>query len=225
LNVYDLLWRFPFPIILAIMINQLRSKYLRSFVQTTLYAPHFISLVVLAGMLYIFFSPLYGLVNRAIEALGGDTIYFMNEARWFRTMFIGSGIWQNAGWGTIIYLAALSSVDPQLYEAAIIDGANKWHKIIYIDIPSLVPIIIMQLILNTGNLMSSGFAKPLLLQTPGNQPVSDVIGLYVYQRGLLQAQFSFSAAIDLMQNVINFGLLFTVNKITQRVGEGEHSIW
>jgi len=176
-------------------------------------------------MLYIFFSPMNGIVNRVIESLGGNRIFFMNDPGWFRTLFIGSTIWQFAGWNAIIYLAALSSVDVELYEAATIDGANKWHKIRHIDIPGIMPIIVMLLILNTGNMINSSFDRALLMQTPGNRPVSSIIGLYVYQRGLLGGQFSFTAAIDLMTNVINFVILFTVNKIAQKVGDGQNSIW
>jgi putative aldouronate transport system permease protein len=225
LNVYSLLFSFPVPVLLALMLNQVESGRFRAFVQTVLYAPHFISLVVLVGMLYIFFSPVSGIVNRLIETLGGKAVYFMNEPRWFRALFIGSGIWQNAGWGTIIYLAALSGIDPQLYEAATIDGASKWHKIWYVDIPGILPIVVTLLIMNTGSILSSGFEKPLLMNTPGNITVSNTIGLYVYQRGLLGAQFSFTTAIGLMLNVINFGILFAVNKIAQNTGEGQSSIW
>jgi len=225
LNVYGLLWSFPIPVILALLLNQHQSKRFRAFVQTTLFAPRFISLVVLVGMLYIFFSPMNGIVNRVIEALGGSRIFFMNDPAWFRTLFIGSSIWQLAGWNAIIYLAALSSVDVELYEAATIDGANKWHKIRHIDIPGIMPVIVMLLILNTGNMINSSFDRALLMQTPGNMPVSSIIGLYVYQRGLLGGQFSFTTAIDLMTNVINFAILFAVNKIAQKVGDGTNSIW
>ena len=223
LNVYSLIFSFPIPILLALMLNQLRSQRYKSFVQTVVYAPHFISVVVLAGMLYIFLSPTNGLVNKLIEALGGQAIFFLNEASWFRRIYIISGIWQSAGWSAILYLATLSGVDPQLYEAATIDGANKLHKIWYIDIPSIMPVVITVLIMNTGNLLSSEFQKTLLLQTPGNIATSDTIGVYVYTAGLEGAQYSYTAAIGLMMNVINFIMLVTVNKIANKVANA--GIW
>jgi len=223
LNVYSLVFSFPIPIILALMLNKIRSRNFKGTIQTIIYIPHFISIVVLAGMLYIFLSPVSGLINKFIEALGFKAIYFMNSPAWFRRIYIISGIWQNSGWSTILYIAALSAIDPQLYEAATIDGASQRQKIINIDIPGLIPIIVIVLILNTGGLFSSEFQKTFLLQTPGNMPVSDTIGVYVYTAGLLGAQFSFTAAIGLMQNVINFLILIMVNKIAQKTGE--NSLW
>lgn len=223
LNLYSLLLSFPIPILLALLLNQMGNQKFKSFVQTVLYAPHFISVVVLAGMLYIFLSPTSGLVNYLIAALGGKPIFFLNEASWFRTIYIGSSIWQNAGWSTILYLASLSGIDVQLYEASTVDGANKWQKIWHIDIPGILPVIITVLILNTGHLLSSEFQKTLLLQTAGNLSTSDTIGVYVYKAGLEGAQYSYTTAIGLMLNVINFILLTIVNKISKRLGET--SIW
>lgn len=224
LNLYSLLFSFPMPIILALMMNQLARKKYKSFIQTVLCAPHFISTVVLAGMLYLFLSPTNGLINKLIVLLGGTSIYFMNEPGWFRTVYIASGIWQSAGWGAILYVAALSGIDTQLYEAATMDGANKWHKIRYIDIPGILPIIITMLIMNTGSLLSSEFQKTLLLQTPGNISASDTLGVYVYTAGLEGAQYSYTTAIGLMMNVINFIILIMVNKIAKKVDES-NGIW
>ena len=148
----------------------------------------------------------------------------MNEPGWFRTVYIASGIWQSAGWGAILYVAALSGIDTQLYEAATMDGANKWHKIRYIDIPGILPIIITMLIMNTGSLLSSEFQKTLLLQTPGNISASDTLGVYVYTAGLEGAQYSYTTAIGLMMNVINFIILIMVNKIAKKVDES-NGIW
>lgn len=225
LNLYSLIFSFPLPILLALMLNQITRKRVKSFIQTTVCAPHFISCVVLAGMLYLFLSPTNGLFNKVIEACGGEPVFFLNEAKWFRTIYIGSGIWQSTGWGAILYLAALSGIDTQLYEAATMDGANKWHKIWYIDIPGILPIIITMLIMNTGNLLSSEFQKTLLLQTPGNIAASDTIGVYVYTAGLEGAQFSYTTAIGLMMNVINFVILILVNKIANKAGDGGSGIW
>jgi putative aldouronate transport system permease protein len=170
-------------------------------------------------MLYIFLSPTSGLVNNLITALGGKPVFFLNEAKWFRTIYIGSGIWQSAGWSTILYLASLSGIDPQLYEAATMDGASKWHKIWHIDIPGILPVIVTVLIMNTGNLLSSEFQKTFLLQTAGNMAASDTIGVYVYKAGLEGAQFSYTTAIGLMLNVVNFITLIIVNKISRKLGE------
>ena len=224
LNLYSLLFSFPMPIILALMMNQLTRKKYKGFLQTTLCAPHFISTVVLAGMLYLFLSPTNGLINKLLEALGGTPVYFMNEPGWFRTIYIASGIGQGAGWGAILYTAALSGIDTQLYEAATMDGANKWHKIWYIDIPGILPIVVTMLIMNTGSLLSSEFQKTLLLQTPGNISTSDTLGVYVYTAGLEGAQYSYTTAIGLMMNVINFIILVLVNRIAKKVDENG-GIW
>lgn len=219
LNVYGLLFGFPIPILLAIMLNQLKSERFKGFTQTAIYVPHFISTVVLAGMVYLFFSPTNGIVNKLIASFGGEPIFFMLEEDWFRPLFVGSDIWQNAGWNTILYIATLTSIDPQLYEAATIDGATRWEKIKHIDIPHLIPIAIMMLILNCGSLLSSNTDKALLLQTAGNIKKSDIIGVYVYTTGLGKAQYSYTSAIGLCLNVINFAIIVTVNAISRKVSE------
>lgn len=217
LNVLSLICSFPIPIILAVIVNNIRSKRLKKFTQTAIYIPHFISTVVLAGILYILLSPTNGIVNHAITALGGKSIYFLNEADWFRPIYIISGVWQNAGWNSILYIAALAGVDPELYEAATIDGASKWQKILYIDIPHLIPTATMMLILNCGSLLSSATEKTLLLQTGGNMAKSDIIGTYVYTMGLGSGQFSYTSAINLFVNVINFILVISANTISNKM--------
>ncbi len=219
LNLYGLLFGFPIPIFLAIMLNQFDRSKLKKFTQTAIYVPHFISTVVMAGMLYLFFSPTSGIVNKLIEGLGGKSIFFMIEPKWFRPLFIGSDIWQHAGWNTILYIATLTAIDPELYEAATIDGATKWQKITSIDIPHLLPIATMMLILSCGSLLGSNTDKALLMQTSGNMSVSDIIGVYVYNMGLGKAQFSYTAAIGLCVNVINFVMIISVNFISKRVGD------
>ena len=219
LNLYGLLFSFPIPILLAIMLNQLNSKRFKGFTQTAIYVPHFISTVVLAGMLYLFFSPTNGIVNKVIEACGGKSSYFMVEENWFRPLFIGSDIWQNAGWNTILYIATLTSIDPQLYEAATIDGATRWQKIKNIDIPHLIPIAVMMLILSCGSLLSSNTDKALLLQTSGNIKTSDIIGVYVYNTGIGKAQYSYTSAIGLCLNVINFVIIISVNAISRKASD------
>ena len=215
LNLYALLWSFPLPIILSLLLNRVGSAKFKKFTQTVIYVPHFVSTVVLAGMLYIFLDPTNGFVNILISALGGTPQYFMAEPQWFRTVFIGSAVWQNSGWGTIIYIAALTSVDQELYESARIDGASILKQIIYIDLPTIIPMAMMMLILNSGSIMNGNMQKTLLLQTAGNKATSNTIGVYVYTMGLTNAQFSYTAAIGLFQNVISFIMVMTVNKITK----------
>ncbi|MBP3656012.1 MAG: sugar ABC transporter permease [Clostridia bacterium] len=217
LNVLSLLFSFPIPIALSVIINNIRNQRLKKFTQTAVYIPHFISTVVLAGIMYILLSPTNGIINHAIVALGGKSIYFMNEADWFRPIYIISGIWQSAGWNSILYIAALAGVDPELYEAATIDGASKWQKVLYIDLPHLIPTATMMLILNCGSLLSSSTEKALLLQTGGNMATSDIIGTYVYNMGLGSGQFSYTAAINLFVNVINFIMVVSANTISSRM--------
>ena len=220
LNFFGLLWGFPFPILLALLINQMASQRFRKFTQTVIYAPHFISPVVIVGMLFLFLSPNSGLVNKVINRFGGGSINFMLEQSWFRSLFIGTDIWQHAGWNTILYVAMLSAIDLGLYEAATMDGATKTQKILFIDVPHLVPIIIMLFILNTGSLLVSNTDKAYLMQTPPNIPKSDIIGVYVYRMGIMRSgQFSYTAAIGLFTNVVNFIVIVTVNQIAKLFNE------
>ncbi|MCL2084950.1 MAG: ABC transporter permease subunit [Oscillospiraceae bacterium] len=219
LNLYGLLIGFPIPIIMAILLNQLGPRRFKRFTQTAIYAPHFISPVVMYGMLMLFLSPSSGLVNKLIEVLGGQPVNFLLEQSWFRSLFVGTEVWQHAGWNTILYIAALTAIDLQLYEAATIDGATKAQKIRYIDMPHLIPIIVMLLILNCGVMLASNTDKALLMQTPGNIPTSDIIGVYVFRMGIRQGQFSYTAAINLFVNVINFVMIVTVNWISRRLNE------
>ena len=217
LNVYYLLWSFPVPLILAILLNQIRGTKKKRFIQTSIYVPYFISTVVLAGMLYIFLSPTSGILNFARTALGLKAIDFMSDASAFRSIYIISGIWQVAGYGTILYIATLTGIDLSLYEAAEIDGASIWQKIQYIDIPSLIPTAMMVFILDCGKMLASDTNKALVMQTPGNIPTSDIIGVYVYNVGLGSGQFSYTAAIGLFINIINFILIVSVNQLSKRM--------
>ena len=217
LNIYYLLWSFPIPLILAIFLNQIRGSRKKRFIQTSIYIPYFISTVVLAGMLYIFLSPTSGILNFARTAMGLRAIDFMSEAGAFRTIYVISGIWQSAGWGTILYIASLAGVDQSLYEAAEIDGASIWQKIRFIDLPSLVPVAMMVFILDCGRLLSSDTNKALVMQTAGNISTSDIIGVYVYNVGLGSGQFSYTAAIGLFVNVINFVIIIGVNKLSMKM--------
>jgi len=220
LSVLHLIIGFPLPIILALMMNQIRHEKYKRFVQTVVYAPHFISVVVLAGMIYVFFSN-NGLINNFIMMFGGESISFMAKPEWFKPLYIGSGVWQETGWAAIIYLAALAGVSPELHEAAVMDGASKWHRILHVDIPAIMPTAVILLILSVGNIMNIGFEKAYLLQTPLNQPSAEIIPTYVYKMGLQQAQYSFAAAVGLFNAVINLVLLVAVNKFAKKLsGQG-----
>lgn len=217
LSLFTLLWTFPIPIILSLIINQLRFGKFKRVVQTVLYAPHFISIMVICGMIRIFLSPSGGLVNLLL----GSSIDFMTEASAFRTIYIASAIWQDAGWGCIIYLATLANVDPGLYEAAKVDGASVFQRIRNIDIPELLPMAILNLIMAAGGLMNVGFEKVWLLQTDLNKAASDVIAVYVYQQGIESAKYSYSTAVGLFNTIVNIALLLIVNKIASKASDVE----
>ena len=215
LSLYSLLWSFPIPIILALMMNQMRFHRFKRFTQTVLYAPHFISTMVICGMIRIFLSPSGGLIN----LIAGTSIDFLTESNAFRTIYIASGIWQDAGWGIIVYMATLANIDTSLYEAAKVDGASLFQRIIHIDIPELTSIMVLNLIMSAGGLMNVGFEKVWLLQTDLNKATSDVIAVYVYQQGIEHAKYSYSTAVGLFNTVINIILLLVVNKIAGRISE------
>lgn len=223
LSGYALFVSFPLPILLSLLMNQFPIVRYRRFVQTVIYAPTFISTIVLVGMIGIFLSPRSGLVNQIIVLLGGQPVSFMASPELFPSVYVWSGVWQGTGFATIVYMAALASVDLSLHEAAIIDGANKWQRIRHIDLPAIMPTIIILLILAVGNIMNVGFEKALLMQTPLNKPTSEIIQTYVYSLGLQRAQYSFSAAVGLFNSIINLVLLFSVNRIAKRVSDT--SLW
>ena len=213
ISFYGLVWSFPIPIILALMINQLRFHRFKKMVQTVLYAPHFISVMVVCGMIRIFLSPSGGLIN----LIAGTNIDFLTEASAFRTIYIASGIWQEAGWGIIVYMATLANIDVLHYEAAKIDGASMFQRIRYIDIPELIPTIVLMLIMSAGNLMNVGFEKAWLLQTELNKATSDIISIYVYEQGILNAKYSYSTAVGLFNTMVNIMLLILVNRLLKKM--------
>jgi putative aldouronate transport system permease protein len=218
LSLYGLCVGFPFPIFLALLINSISlGKYKRIF-QTITYMPYFISTVIMVSLISLFLSSrgLYGNIMRLFELPVGN-ILVLPEV--FRHSYVWSGVWHNMGWGSIIYLAALSAIDPTLYEAATIDGATKWQKIIHIDVPCIVPTIVILLILQTGNILSIGFEKAFLMQNNVNLVTSEVISTYVYKVGLMNTQYSFASAIGLFNNIINFTILVTVNRVAKTLGE------
>jgi putative aldouronate transport system permease protein len=220
INVLDLVFGFPAPIILALLINELRWNPFKRLVQTVTYLPHFISVVVVVGMLVDFLAR-DGLVNQIIAT--GDPISYLQSPDWFRQLYVSSGIWQHVGWGSIVYLAAIATIDPQLYDAAKVDGADRFRQIWHITIPGILPTIVILLILRMGAMMTVGYEKIILMYNPLTYETADVISTYVYRRGILQADFSFSAAVGLFNSLINFGLLIGANRLSRRLSG--HGLW
>jgi len=223
ISLYELIVAFPIPILLALMINEVRSARFKKTVQTVTYAPYFLSTVVLVGMMSTFLAPNTGIVNHALSWFGIQPIAFLNEPSWFKTLFVGSHVWQNAGWGSIIYIAALTNIDSHLHESAMIDGASRLKRIWHINIPGIMPTIMILFILQIGSIMSIGFEKVFLMQNDLNREASDVFATYVYRSGILGAQYSFSAAVGLFNSFINLVLLLSVNRAARRLGG--NSLW
>ena len=223
LNVVNLAITFPAPIILALLLNEVASDRYKRVVQTVTYLPHFLSTVVVVGMMNTMFSS-SGIVNELLGKIGLGPFAFLNDAQYFRPMYIGSNIWQNIGWDSIIFLAALSGLDQALYEAARIDGAGRWKQTIHITIPGILPTIVIMLILAMGKIMNVSYQKILLMMTGSNQSVSDVISTYVYRIGIAEGmQFSYSTAIGLFQSVVSLMMLTLVNGISRKVSDS--SLW
>nr|WP_308625387.1 ABC transporter permease subunit [uncultured Eisenbergiella sp.] len=223
INVYSLVVGFPIPIIFALLLNYLRQKRFKKTIQMLSYAPYFISTVVMSGMIIIFLDPNTGVINRILQLLGMEAVNFMGEAKYFKSIYVWSSVWQGMGWASIIYIAALSGVDYQLHEAAIVDGATKLQRILHVDLPSIKPTIIMLLILQIGSLMSVGFEKVFLLQNQLNMSASDVLSTYVYRVGLVDNDYGYSTAVGLFNSLINMFLLITANRIAKRTTN--ESLW
>ncbi len=215
LNFYSIIFGFPVPIILALMINNVRQKHLRKTVQSISYLPYFISTVVICGLITTYLQT-DGLINQIVVALGGEATPFLTQSEWFRTIYVASGIWQSAGWGSIIYLAALSGVDPQLYESATLDGANKLQQAWYISIPSISYTISIQLILTVGSILSIGYEKIMLLYTGSTYEVADVISTFVYRRGIEGGDYSYATAVSLFQAIIALIFIVVTNKVADK---------
>ncbi|MFC4303329.1 ABC transporter permease subunit [Cohnella boryungensis] len=215
INLYSLIFFFPAPILFALLLNELRAKLFKRFIQSITYIPHFLSTVVVAGMLVNFLSS-DGLINQIRSLFGAESITFLSMPEWFRTIFIGSDIWQGLGWGSIIYLAALTGIDPQLYEAATIDGASRWKKMRHITIPGITTVIMVMLLLSLGHMLSVGFEKILLLYSGPTYETADVIQTYVYRRGLIDSDFSFASAVGIFQSILSFILVITANQLSRK---------
>ncbi|ANA80012.1 binding-protein-dependent transport systems inner membrane component [Paenibacillus vortex V453] len=223
ISLYSLLVGIPLPIILALMFNELRRKKYKSLAQTISYIPNFISIVIVVGMVTFFTSPVDGVINTVIQYFGGTPIDFVGSAKLFPHVFVWSGIWQTVGWGTLIYTAAMSGIPQDQYEAAYLEGATRLQCIRYITIPAIMPTIVICAILATGSVMSVGFEKVLLMQNDANLATSEVLSTYMYKSGILNAEYSFSAAVGLFNNLINFIVLYLVNKFAQKFSET--SLW
>jgi len=219
INIYQIIFVFPAPIIFALLLNELRNGFYKRFVQTVSYLPHFISLPAIIGMMVMFLSPTDGTINNILQKFGIEPIYFMAEPQWFRSLYIMSDIWAGLGWSAIIYIAALSNVNPELYEGAVIDGATRIQMMRYISIPCILSTIVIMLLLKIGHIMSLGAEKVLLMQSPLNYETSDVISTYVYRRGLVYGEYSYTTAISVFNSGINITILSIANKISKKVTE------
>ena len=219
LSVYSILVGFPIPIIFALMLNYLKNKYLKKTVQMVSYAPYFISTVVMCGMITIFMNPDTGVFNIIRNMLGMESVDFLSKPQWFNDIYVWSGVWQGMGWSSIIYISALSGVDYQLHEAAIVDGATKIQRMIHVDLPSIKPTIIMLLILQMGSLMNVGFEKVFLLQNTLNKSAASVISTYVYEVGLINSDYGYSTAVGLFNSLINIILIVTANQLSKKFAD------
>lgn len=223
LSLYGLML-FPLPIIFSLMLNEIKNIKFKKTIQTLTYAPYFISVVVVVGMLVVFLDANTGLLNNIFAKLGIERQHFLTDPGWFRHVYVWSGQWQSLGWGTIIYLAALAGVNPELQEAALMDGATRLQRIWYINIPAIIPQILTLFILSLGSFMSTGFEKVLLMSNSLNAETSDIIQKYVYEIGLIDGQYSFAAAIGLFESVINIMLLVLANQIVKRLNRSSR-LW
>ena len=219
ISLYTILVTFPLPIALALMCNQIRAKKFKKFFQVSTYLPHFISTVVMCGMLILFLSPSTGIISKLVGLFGFQLPNLMGSAAAFPHIYVWSEAWQHVGWDSILYIATLSSVDPSLYEAATMDGAGKWKKMLHVDVPALMPTVTIMLILRMGSVMSVGFEKVYLLQNTFDSSTSEIISTYVYKMGLISNQYSLSSAIGLFNNVINLALLLLVNAISKKISD------
>ncbi|WP_053372165.1 ABC transporter permease [Paenibacillus sp. FJAT-27812] len=224
ISCMKLLLGMPFPILLALMFNEVRSKWFRGLTQSIMYLPHFLSWVIIVGLMQRIFAPEIGIVNEVIKWFGGDgSTFFAMDAKYFYPMMFWSYIWQTIGWGSIIYYAAITGINPNLFEAAKIDGANKWQEIRYVTLPSIMPTIVIVFILSLGGIMTAGFDQLYLMRTPGNMHLSDVLDTYIIRVGIQSAQFGYATAVGLMQGLIGFVLVVLANRVTRKVSD--NSLW
>lgn len=219
LGLYSVLWTFPVPIVFALFLNEIKDGFIKRFVQTVSYLPRFLSTVVVVGMFMGMLSPSTGVVNNIIKSLGAEPVNFFNESSWFRTLYIGTDIWQGFGWGSIIYIAAISSIEISIYESADIDGASRFQKMVHITLPCIVPTITILLILSLGNIMGVGFEKINLMYNPSIFDVSDVISTYTYRMGIMRSEYSYGTAVGLFNSFANMILLLFFNGVSRKVAK------
>ena len=211
LSIEQLLWSFPIPIAFALLLNEIKNKHFQRFAQTAAYLPHFVSVVVVVGILKDLLSSDGGVITQGLSAFGVAPKNYFNLPGAFRPLYVGSGVWQEFGWNSIIYVAAISGIDQQMYESAALDGAGKWQKLVHITLPSIAPTIILLLILNMGNMLNIGYEKVILMYNSATYSTADIFSTYVYRKGLLNAQYSFAAAVGLANSLINIVILLTAN--------------
>ncbi|MEK3722545.1 ABC transporter permease [Paenibacillus sp. FSL H8-0034] len=219
INMYNLIFGFPAPIILALLLNEFKNMFFKRTIQTVIYFPHFLSWVVFGGIIIQFLSPNEGFVNQIIKYFGGDPIFFLTQSQYFRSILVVTNILKEAGWGTIIYLAALAGVEQEQYEAATVDGANRWQKLIHITLPGITNVIIIMLILKVGYLLDVGFEQIFIMYNPAVYDVSDVLSTYIYRVGIQDLRFSLTTALGLFQAVIGFILIYGVNSIAKKYSD------
>ncbi len=223
INAYGLLFGFPIPIILALLFNEVKNEKFKKITQTLTYLPHFVSIVVVAGLVVNFLSPTHGMVNYVIEKMGGEKIYFLIKPEYFRSIFTGMNIWKESGFGAVIYIAALAGVDPQLYEAAVVDGANKWKQLLHVTIPGILPTVTIMLILRIGKMLEVGYEAILLLYQPATYETADVISTYVYRAAMEQGNYAMATAVELFNSLIAILLVYGANKFSKKFSET--SLW
>lgn len=223
ISFLKLIWGFPAPIMLAILLNELKNERFKRVIQTISYLPHFISMVVLTGLISSVLSTNGGLVNEIVKFFGREPIFFLGDVKYFVGVLVASHVWQNVGWGTIIYLAAITGIDAELYEAAKIDGANRFQQMQSITIPSIIGVAVVLLILNVGHILSAGFEQILLLYSPSVYKVADIIDTYIYREGLISMQYSFASAVGLFKSIVGALLVLGVNYLSKKIGE--EGIW
>ena len=223
LNVYSLFLEFPFAILLALMLNEVKNKYFKTIVQTASFIPYFIAVVVATGITINILSPSTGVINVFLEKLGFERVYFLAKPEFFRGIFTGMNMWKSAGFNAVIYLAALTAVDEQLYEAARIDGANKFKQLKHITIPAIIPTIVVMLVLKVGSMLNVAFETVLLLYQPATYETADVISTYVYRTGMLMQDFGLATAVGIFNAVVGFILVYSANKWSKRVTQS--SLW
>lgn len=217
ISITSLLFGFPAPIILALLLNELRAKKFQKLVQTISYVPHFISVVVICGLVVNFLSPSSGVVNNMIRLFGGDPVYFLSKPEWFVPIYTIMNIWKSTGYGAIIYISALTSISEDLYEAATVDGAGRWKQLLYVTLPSLLPTIMVMLLINLGNILNVGYESIILLYNPSIYETSDVISTYIYRTGLSEGRYDYATAIGLVNSVVAFLLVISANKLSNKL--------